>query len=396
MSEISGKQGGAPPAVEQAALLGTLDLSGGNTSRSYFNAIDRVALLSKEQVVGYAKDIEAGLFAEQLLQLRDPETREDAARSLAEDLERSYENIQTSKRRSANHSRQKLDEVAGADAVQATVAHCIHLAEASDPLDLRDMTEQGRQAKKIMVAANLRFVARLAQTEPRNSHVTFMDNVSAGNQGLIRGIEEYDYTLNFTVTTAVTSWIRKAIKEQYEWQSRTVRLTRDAVDRVKQLQDARDAYEQTHGTTPTPSQLAAVLKMPEARVFEVIEWAGRQPRSFNEPVSPDSGLTIEEALASTPQQEADQAERLRQADLREAIEEALDLLNDRERQVIAAYYLTPPDAEEAPSLSSIAKQMGITAAGASYLHLRALAKIRDDPALGPQLRQLLGHPPLRA
>jgi len=123
--------------------------------RVYLNGIGRTALLSAADEVELAKRIEAGLYAQNLLE--------------------------TGKRLSATRKR-----------------------------DLAMVVREGKAARSHLLEANLRLVVSLAKRYTGRG-MPLLDLIQEGNLGLIRAMEKFDYAKGFKFSTYATWWIRQAI-----------------------------------------------------------------------------------------------------------------------------------------------------------------------------------------
>ncbi len=140
---------------------------------TYLIEIGRVPLLTAEQEVELAKRIEAGLFAEQLL---------DSGRTEPK------------------------------------------IADATDE-ELERIAISGRRAKDEFIQANLRLVVAVARKYSGRG-MPLIDLVQEGNLGLVRAVEKFDYRRGYKFSTYATWWIRQAVGRSIHEQARPVRLRR--------------------------------------------------------------------------------------------------------------------------------------------------------------------------
>jgi RNA polymerase primary sigma factor len=109
--------------------------------------------------------------------------------------------------------------------IEAGLAAEQKLAEAGDGLaaseriDLEWAAEVGARAKNHLLEANLRLVVAVARRFTGRG-VPFLDLIQEGNLGLIRAVEHFDYTKGYRFTTYATWWIRQAITRALAGQSR--------------------------------------------------------------------------------------------------------------------------------------------------------------------------------
>ena len=100
--------------------------------------------------------------------------------------------------------------------IEAGLAAERKLAEDGDRLnpgeriDLEWVAEVGTRARNHLLEANLRLVVALARRFTGRG-MPFLDLIQAGNLGLIRAVEKFDYTKGYRVSTYATWWIRQAM-----------------------------------------------------------------------------------------------------------------------------------------------------------------------------------------
>ncbi|WP_219420361.1 sigma-70 family RNA polymerase sigma factor, partial [Pseudonocardia nigra] len=167
-------------SVERAELSAE-DLDAQNPAadlvRVYLNGIGRISLLTAAQEVELARRIEAGVFAQHMLD----SAGKDGVAAEGADLDRQY------------------------------------------AADLRAVVRDGRRARNHLLEANLRLVVSLAKRYTGRG-MPLLDLIQEGNLGLIRAVEKFDYTKGFKFSTYATWWIRQAITRGMADQARTIRL----------------------------------------------------------------------------------------------------------------------------------------------------------------------------
>src|SRR5688572_5871895 len=195
---------GEDPNVENMTMLRTdqvaeeRDLVG-----VYLHEISRTPLLDAAHEVDLAKAIEAGLYAEFLL---DEEKIPDGV------------------------SREELER----------------------------LVTEGERAKDLFIRANLRLVVSIARRYVR-SGMPMLDLIQEGNTGLVRAVEKFDYVKGFKFSTYATWWIRQAISRAIAQQERVVRLPVHVVEELNQVTAARRNLERQLGYEPEPHEIAVEL-----------------------------------------------------------------------------------------------------------------------------------------
>ena len=310
------------PAQQVATAGATAD-----PVKDYLKQIGKVALLNAEQEVELAKRIEAGLFAEELL-------------NSGEELERTY--------------RRELEWIA----------------------------EDGRRAKNHLLEANLRLVVSLAKRYTGRG-MLFLDLIQEGNLGLIRAVEKFDYTKGYKFSTYATWWIRQAITRAMADQARTIRIPVHMVEVINKLARVQRQMLQDLGREPTPEELAKELDMTPEKVVEVQKY-GREPISLHTPLGEDGdsefGDLIEDSEAIVP------ADAVSFTLLQEQLHSVLDTLSEREAGVVSMRFgLTDGQPK---TLDEIGKVYGVTRERIRQIESKTMSKLRH-PSRSQVLRDYL-------
>jgi RNA polymerase primary sigma factor len=296
----------------------------------YLDEISRTPLLDAAQEVELSLAIEAGLYAEQL-----------------------------------------LDEgPAGLEKAPANATHeeLVWLAEA------------GHRAKRHFLEANLRLVVSVARKYGR-SGMPLLDLVQEGNTGLIRAIEKFDYSKGFKFSTYATWWIRQAITRGIAQQARVVRLPVHVVEDLNALGSARRSLERQLGRDPETAELAAQLGVPEQRVEELVSW-GRDHVSLDVTVDEDGETSLGDLVARDVMPGPD--ETVVAAESSSRLSSLIETLDDRSAQIVRLRYGLEDGRPW--KLAEIADRFGLSRERVRQLErdaLHRLRKIADADLVGP-------------
>ncbi|MEV3990413.1 sigma-70 family RNA polymerase sigma factor [Streptomyces sp. NPDC049837] len=287
----------------------------------YLDEIARTPLLDAAKEVELSQTIEAGVYAQQILDGEiEPESGGAAAGASREELER--------------------------------------------------LVAEGERAKDVFIRSNLRLVVAVARRYPR-SGLPLLDLIQEGNAGLVRAVEKFDYTKGFKFSTYATWWIRQAITRSIADQSRTIRLPVHLVEELGRIRRVQREFNREHGRDPEPAEVAAELGSNEERVIDVLDWA-RDPVSLNMSVD-DAGETqfgdlLEDTSAVSPEQSV--LTLLRS----EELDDLIGKLDNRTASIIRMRYGIEDGRER--TLTEVGKEHGLTRERIRQIEKHALLELK--------------------
>ncbi|WP_043264759.1 sigma-70 family RNA polymerase sigma factor [Streptomyces sp. CT34] len=243
-------------------------------------------------------------------------------------------------------------------------------AAGADRAELEAMAAEGARAKDVFIRSNLRLVVAVARRYPR-AGLPLLDLIQEGNAGLVRAVEKFDYAKGFKFSTYATWWIRQAITRSIADQSRTIRLPVHLVEELGRIRRVQREFNRENGRDPEPAEVAGELGSTPSRVTDVLDWA-RDPVSLNMSVDDDGdtqfGDLLEDTSAASPEQSV--LTLLRS----EELEDLIDRLDQRTASIIKARYGIEDGRER--TLTEVGKQHGLTRERIRQIEKHALLELK--------------------
>lgn len=246
------------------------------------------------------------------------------------------------------------------------------LVSVEEEVELAQRIKKGdRKALEKLTKANLRFVVSVAK-QYQNQGLSLPDLINEGNVGLIKAAEKFDETRGFKFISYAVWWIRQSILQAIAEQSRIVRLPLNQVGSVNKINKVLNKFEQEYERKPSIEEISEKVDLPEDKIDDVLKINSRHV-SVDAPFADGEDNGLLDVLVNDDSPMADKSLVLES--LRAEINTALQGLNERERNVIEAFFgINQPEM----TLDEIGTKYGLTRERVRQIKEKAIRRLRNS------------------
>jgi RNA polymerase nonessential primary-like sigma factor len=248
----------------------------------------------------------------------------------------------------------------------------VPLLSADEEKDLGRRVQKGdNEARKQMIEANLRLVVKIARYYC-NRGLPFLDLIEEGNLGLMHAVKKFDPERGFRFSTYATWWIRQTIERSIMNQSRAVRLPVHIIKELNIYLRAAKQLTQELDHEPTAEEIAELVDKPLEDIQRMMTFVA-DSSSIDTPLSNEGNRSLSDIIAD--ENNLDPSHMIHETDLQDCVMRWMNLLQQREREVIMRRYGL---GEYQPStLEAVGTAIGLTRERVRQIQVSAVTKLKS-------------------
>ena len=247
------------------------------------------------------------------------------------------------------------------------------------------------EAAARMVNSHLRLVAKIAMGY-RGYGLPLGEVISEGNVGLMQAIKRFEPEKGFRLATYAMWWIKASIQEYILRSWSLVKIGTTAAQKklffnLRRMKGEIKALEEGDLNQENLKTIATKLDVSEQEVINMNRRMSGPDSSLNAPVRADSEGEWQDWLVDdADNQETVLADQEEMAERRKMLVDAMKVLNDRERQILAARRLQ----EDPQTLEELSQEYGISRERVRQIEVRAFEKLQKamkSAAIGGRIQR---------
>ncbi len=236
---------------------------------------------------------------------------------------------------------------------------------------------EDQEAAAKMVNSHLRLVAKIAMGY-RGYGLPLGEIISEGNVGLMQAVKRFEPEKGFRLATYAMWWIRASIQEYILRSWSLVKIGTTAAQKklffnLRRMKGEIKALEEGDLKKENLEKIATTLDVSEEEVINMNRRMSGPDSSLNAPLRADAEGEWQDWLVDdSDNQETILADREEMDERRKMLLEAMDVLNERERKVLAARRLQ----ENPQTLEELSQEYGISRERVRQIEVRAFEKLQ--------------------
>src|SRR3954468_17705117 len=190
------------------------------------------------------------------------------------------------------------------------------------------------------------------------------DLVQVACIGIMKAIEGFDLGHDVRFSSYATPTVLGEIKRHFRDRTWAMRVPRGLQELQLEVAKKRDQLTGELGRSPTVQELATAVEAPFEEVLATIQSVGaRRTRSLDEPTGED--MTLADSIGGRDVE-------LERAEMRVLLDEAMDVLSHRDREVLRLRFA------EDLTQTEISTRIGVSQMQVSRIIRQSIAKLRLD------------------
>jgi len=252
----------------------------------------------------------------------------------------------------------------------------IPLLTAEEELEVARRIQKGdAKSRRQMIRCNLRLVISIAKRYSRFG-VPLLDLIEEGNLGLMKAVGKFDPKRGYRFSTYAAWWIKQHITRALADQGKSVRIPVYMVETLTRFRKVTERLTHRMKRKPTVAELAKAMKLPSSKIREMQEM-NQGITSLDAPVGEDESVTVTDLMEDTATSSM-AANKISDFFRKEAIQELLEKMNEREREILAMRFGLKDG--EIRTLDDCAKKFKITRERVRQIEEACLKKLRQHVA----------------